>query len=355
MKKDIIFFTIVTLLVGWSFFAFSYDLTAMTGRSLFDGWATSLSLSLSITIECSQDNVDVDDNGVLDFSVACVDTNIMNITGLDTAWNGSINLYESSFPTSWDDSTPPTTLVQTAIKYFELNVTGHTEGTYTIFFNLTSAEMGNVAASSVKLFVYNTSWSGLTTTVLDSNSNPRQFSAVTTHFSRFLIGGAAPSSGSSGSVSGGSGSATNPYSSKESRIEEIPEEKSEDAKLPIRPETLIGGAEEVKIEEKEKEGITKGFGLEFDYGIGILLALSLVVLVWLFALRKPYHIEHIKRSNFVKNVNPMVLLFASIIAFTFSASHTGAVIGPISGNLGISMILGVVFLIEAFILFHIRK
>lgn len=349
MKKDIIFFAIVTLLVGWSFFAFNYDLTAMTGRSLFDGWATSLSLSLSITIECSENNVDVDDKGVLDFTVSCVDSNILNITGLNTAWNGSVNLYGSSFPTQWDDSQPSNTLVETSIKYVELNVTGHTEGSYTIFFNLTSAEMGNVAASNIRLFIYNTSWSALTTTVLNANSNPRQFSAVTTHFSRFLIGGAAHSSVSSGSVSGGSGSAMNPYSSKESKIEEKPEEKSENVELPTKPETLIGSVEKVRIEEKES--VKSSY--KTDYGVGILIALSFVILVGLFAIRKP--IEHVKRSNFVRSVNPMVLLFASIILFTFSASHTGAVIGPISGNLGISLILGVVFLIEAFILFHIKK
>ena len=355
MKKDIIFFTIVTLLVGWSFFAFNYDLTSITGRSLFDGWATSLSLSLSITIAASNDahaSTGVPASGNVTFSNLTVSNNITKITGLSEGLEVIINIYSSTLPISWDEPSPASTVVSSSIRYIELNVSNQSLGSYTIFFNLTSAEMGNIAASSVRLFVFNDTWKTLTTTVVDGTTDPRQFSAVTTHFSKFLIGGAVSSSGS-GSVSGGSGSAMNPYSSKESKIEDKSEGKSEDAKLPVNPETLIGGVEEVKIDEKEKEGVKNSYKL--DYGIGILLVLSLVILVGLFAIRKPYSIEHVKRSNFIKNVNPMVLLFASIILFTFSASHTGAVIGVVSGNLGISLVLGVVFLIEAFILFHIKK
>jgi len=108
-------------------------------------------------------------------------------------------VYGNSTPTGWSS------LSTTVFNYFEININQSTTGgSYTIYFNIPSTMLGSTPASDIRLYVYESSgWSALTTTVINSNTDPVQFSALTTHFSRFAVGKVISSSAVS-STSGGS-------------------------------------------------------------------------------------------------------------------------------------------------------
>ncbi len=153
----------------------------------------------------SEENV-VDENGDSIFNDTTIKEIINKISNLPVGASVNTTLYNNTKPSNW--ITPSSTLVETTFKYFEVAVNESTSGgSYTIYFNLTSAELGSTNANDIRLFIYeNTEWEELTTNVIDSSSNLLSFSAITTHFSQFLIGkkGSGETPVPTGGVVGGS-------------------------------------------------------------------------------------------------------------------------------------------------------
>ena len=77
---------------------------------------------------------------------------------------------------------------------------------YIIYFNIPQSVLtaNGVSATDIRLFVLEgTSWVELSTTLIDSSSDPVQFSAITTHFSNFVAAEKVASSPVGGSSGGG--------------------------------------------------------------------------------------------------------------------------------------------------------
>ncbi len=354
MRKDIFIFAVLLFIVVVFTFTLNFNLDV---SRFFAGWATSQTFSISITVVCGENGV-TDGGGVLDFSNQCTSSLIGNITGLTPGLNASLTIFDSSLPSAWGISKPGADIVLTEILYFDLNVTGEGTGNYTIYFNLTSSQIGSSNINNIRLFTYNTSWEELSTTVLDSTNDPRSFSAIINHFSRFLIG-EEPSASPEVSATTSGGGTRLPNRVRITRPEEKPSaEPEEKIPEPIIEFKEIMPDEKPQEEEKESPSLLVGLPLlRADIGLALMLLVSFIVLM-IFMHQRQEAIRHtVKRKSrdIFENVNPVILLFAAIISFTFSASATGSVVGSFASNISYSLVLGLVFLIEAFIFFHFRK
>jgi len=168
----------------------------------------SKSVSFSVASEIVE-NLDVDENGDVEFTDLSVKETIEKVSGLPTSATVTAVNFNSTKPSSWTE--PSSNTVETALKYFEINVSEATSGgSYTINFNLTQSELGSTSASSIRLYTFESDWQELSTSVLDSSSDPASFSATTTHFSQFLIGEKstpASTTPTGGTISGSTGGA----------------------------------------------------------------------------------------------------------------------------------------------------
>ena len=190
-----------------------------------NGSATQGTTSLSFNLIASQINATTNASAIVNFSKPAVAAVISRIEGLAPGQNVSIYLMGKGFPSPWTESEPTASEAgNTKFEYLEIAVNNATSGgSYTIYFNLSQSNLGNVEPADVRLFVYDSGWDELSTTVIDGNSDPAQFKGTTTHFSKFLIaekaaggsgggdpGGAGrPGGGSGGGAGGGRGAPKN--------------------------------------------------------------------------------------------------------------------------------------------------
>jgi len=157
--------------------------------------------------EESDDNRD----GEIEFSDETINRLLVKLSNLPSGSSANTTLYNQTIPSDWE--TPSSNVVESVLHYFEINVNESTSGgSYNIYFNLSSAELGSISANDISAFIYeNGNWGELSTAVIDSSSDPISFSAVTTHFSDFLIGKRAattpPTGQAAGGVSAGAGGA----------------------------------------------------------------------------------------------------------------------------------------------------
>jgi len=172
-----------------------------------DSKATTGSFGVKIFIGSKEQNVESQSNGNITFSNDNVKQVITLVSGLNPAGGkANISLFNGTFPSEWDTNIPTLNEVNSRIRYFELNVTNQSTGSYKIYFNLSQSELNSISPANIRLFTFESSWSELSTTIIDSSSYPAQFYAVTTHFSKFLIGEKVSSESSSvSSVTGSSG------------------------------------------------------------------------------------------------------------------------------------------------------
>ena len=202
MKKIILLITILILL---SLFLVS-NLTKFDKDSEILGKAVSVLASLSIEIMYTEEYV-VNESSNVTFSDPDANRKIKSVTELIPNTKVNFTSYGRTFPQSWDEPEPTENEVKKSFKYFELSVSNNAEGSYKIYFDISQNALGTTHPNDVRLFVYESGWSGLPTAVIHASS-PIELYAVTTHFSKFLIGEItteASSEESSGSGSSGGG------------------------------------------------------------------------------------------------------------------------------------------------------
>ena len=204
MKKKTIFLATILLLYLFSLLFIFSPQVKIVGNAVIDGLATFGSASLSLSVVNQAAEVKVPSSGNVTFNDTAVNQRITTISGLQEGQHANITLFGVQFPSSWTESEPNSSQAGSAkIEYFEVVMNYTTSGgSYTIFFNLTQAELGSLPAANISLFVFETNWTNLSTTVIDGSSNPAQFYAVITHFSKFLIA-QKPATGGGGTESGG--------------------------------------------------------------------------------------------------------------------------------------------------------
>jgi PGF-pre-PGF domain-containing protein len=199
--------------------------------------------SFGVTVFIGTQQKDVACTSQLIFSNTAVREIITSVENLSAAGcKANITISNSTLPASWNISGPAASKVSTAIKYFELNITNQSTGSYEIHFNLSQSDLNLITTSNVKLFIEDSDWTELTTKIVDNSGFPVSFFATTSHFSRFLIGekpavagpGVGGISGATGSLGRGGG-----------KIQEKPIEK------PPEPIHIPSSLFDVKVEVPE--------------------------------------------------------------------------------------------------------
>jgi len=175
--------------------------------------ATSGSTTLSVSLVVCEREVTVDALGAVVFSNSILNSIIPSINNFVAGQKISSCLQGKGFPSNWTEPEPTSSEVgSTKFEYLEIAVNNDTSGgNYSIYFNLSQSTLGNVSESDVRLFIFDSGWEELTTTVINGTSDPASFYGTTTHFSKFLLAEKAAeqaeeSGGQPGSSSGSGGS-----------------------------------------------------------------------------------------------------------------------------------------------------
>src|SRR3989344_3503495 len=121
--------------------------------------------------EESDDNRD----GEIEFSDETINRLLVKLSNLPSGSSANTTLYNQTIPSDWE--TPSSNVVESVLHYFEINVNESTSGgSYNIYFNLSSAELGSISGNDISAFIYeNGNWGELSTAVIDSSSDPISF------------------------------------------------------------------------------------------------------------------------------------------------------------------------------------
>ena len=181
---------------------------AFSGTAIIDASAVQETASLTLSLTCQERSLTPTALKV-DFQLFCFRGPVTNITGLTPSWEVNLTLLGSAFPSSWSEPEPTTSQVGERFEYFEVVTNASTTGgSYDVHFNLSQAALGSVSPNNVRLFIFDTAWTALPTTVV-SAADPALFIGTTTHFSKFLIGeipvAAAPEAAPATAAGGGGG------------------------------------------------------------------------------------------------------------------------------------------------------
>ena len=247
-EKNVILLGILFSLLG-SFFLIYGDngnYLDVIGRSIFDGWATQSTTGVSITVFAQQLDIPVPDNGVVVVNLSSDgDTGITKIANLTAGLAVNISIYGDSYPSVWTEAEPNATQAgSNKIEYIEIVVNASTNQSdgYEVHFNITQAQLGDIAPDNISLYIYNdtsAAWQNLTTRVINGTTDPAQFFSIIPHFSKFLIaekpvqnvGGGADTGGTpiqTGTPGGGGGAPK-----KITAIEKEPNDVEEEVPEPI--------------------------------------------------------------------------------------------------------------------------
>ncbi|MDP3640803.1 MAG: hypothetical protein Q8R53_06435 [Nanoarchaeota archaeon] len=187
---------------------------ALSSNAVIDTSAVQETASLTLSLTCQERTLTLTTLRV-DLSLFCFRGPVTNITGLIQNWEVNLTLLGSAFPSSWSEPEPTTSQAGKRFEYFEVVINASTAGgSYDVHFNLSQATLGSVSPNNVRLFIFDTNWTALPTTV--RSTDPALFFGVTTHFSKFLIGekptAAAPEAAPAAAAapSGGGGRAVAP-------------------------------------------------------------------------------------------------------------------------------------------------
>lgn len=266
-RNELLF--LVLLAVFFSFTSFILSLLPLQNTGIHGG-ATSETVSLSLTISAEETNLSVPASGTIVPSNAYVLERVTQVTGLTQGWGVNVTLFGTGFPSSWTETQPNSNQIgNNIIEYMEIGMNASTDGgSYRIYFNATSSQLAGVHPKNISLLVFDTAWTNLTTVVVNSNTDPRQFYGVTSHFSKFLIAqkpassteGSGESSGGSDSGSGGGSSGSGGggggggSSGRKKAVEEVEEDEEEEEEIetPIKPIHKPSDLFDVSIEIPEK-------------------------------------------------------------------------------------------------------
>ncbi len=243
---------------------------------------TFLSSKLYFTIgSTTENNVTTPASGTVTFTDPAIQATIPQITGLTAGWIVNASVYGETNP-GW------TAPQNTGLSFIEISVDQSTAGgSYTIFFNIAQSVLtaNGIAAADVRLFVLDgASWTELTTTVVDGAADPVEFSAVTSHFSRFVAAEKVATTTTTTETTGGGGrrttpsvvvitpTPTTPVEEEEEIIPAVPEETVTPPTTPATP-----GAEGDEGLEDITGAVTAGQGVKNTF-IGITIALLTVII-----------------------------------------------------------------------------
>ncbi len=184
MKKIILLITILL-----SFFLISNLILQRSNseENKIQGRVVSEQASLSINLIYFEQQT-AGESGNVTFSDPDTNRKIKSIEGLCRDMEVNYTGYGDSFPQDWDEPEPTENEVKKSFIYFELDATNCSKESYKIYFDIFQDALGTIHPNDVLLFVYESGWSDLSTAVVHCASDPIGFYAVTTHFSRFLIG-----------------------------------------------------------------------------------------------------------------------------------------------------------------------
>ncbi len=185
-KKTEILLVIFLLLFISGFFIIQTPST-ITKIFLIDSRAIQQNVVLSVTITGSAEEAMDSTTGTVQPTDTMIKQTIPKITGLPINSSIKIRVY-TNYTTPEAFTAPSTTQVATVFNYINITLNTTLLGTATIHFNLTQSEIGITDPDDIRLYKYSTSWTELTTTVIDGTSDPASFSAETDSFSPFLIG-----------------------------------------------------------------------------------------------------------------------------------------------------------------------
>jgi len=164
-------------------------------------------------------------DGYLIFDDPEINKFVQNISGLNSDWTTNFTLYNNITPSGWEAPTN----VREEMFYFEISVNtlDDTTGAYTMYFNLSSSQLGEVSQNDIRGFFFdNNLWNELTTTIENGNVDPIEFSVALTHLSRFLIAEKSTTQPSGAGTSGageGSGGGGVQIPKKEEKVPTPPE------------------------------------------------------------------------------------------------------------------------------------
>lgn len=278
--------------------------TVLDGDSVLDGEATSQTQILNIFVKCEARNIPATSAEQINFTrVNCADKIVTNVTNVSISSKANLTVYgNTAYPSEWGESRPSNTIMPSLFRAFELNVSQITAGNYTVFFNLTkNYQLGSVGVNNVRLFWYNGSkWTNLSTTVVDNSTDPVTFYAITTNFSKFLIGGIEINdtttttivTTTSGGSSGGGGGGGSGGSSGGPTFITPPEEGEEDETSPPEAPSDTEAPSSETEQAEDANPLTKlisGFAVvDFSkpYWQAAVIFLSLIIALLLFFLIK---------------------------------------------------------------------
>lgn len=257
-------------------------------------------------IGCQKETLIIPIAGQVIPTISCNYEHISKITGLTSHVNDNIQLraYTSSLPSGF--TAPSSTQVTTIFNYANITLNETLIGTATIHFNITQANLGSIDPDDIRLYRYDSSWTELTTTVINLTSDPAEFSATTTNFGRFLIGEKVPTAVTPPGVT--------PTPSIVSRnAGSTGSKETESIKVPPPPKPPIEPFIIPQIIKKEVEKIAKVITIEKPTGTELwLYAIAPIILISLTGLSLLYFLIKLVRKH-KKITTSIILLALSVI------------------------------------------
>lgn len=183
-KKHILLYILLIFVISGFFIV--QNPSTITKLFLFEIKAVQQNVALSITgMECSEEEINISALGEAYPTLNCNKKVISKITNLPAYSKLKLKTTYSIQPGFTD---PSSSQVSTVFNYINITLNITLTGTAIIYFNITQINLGLIDANDIRLYRYDASWIELTTTVINPTSDPAEFSATTTSFSRFLIG-----------------------------------------------------------------------------------------------------------------------------------------------------------------------
>jgi len=186
-KKELNSRILLVLIVIWLFILIINSFFSYT--SLITGRVVGLNAGTVNFYVVAREEVLIPDSGMVNFTNPIIQKTIPVIDGLKQCLGDKLNitLYEKGYP-SWSESEPVKVEVKETLKFFEITCNCSVSGQYKLFFNLSKSVLGNTNQSNIRLFVFETDWIELPTTLVSSNVDSTEFYSIVPHFSKFLIG-----------------------------------------------------------------------------------------------------------------------------------------------------------------------
>ena len=191
IKKELDSRILLSLIVIWLFILiincfFSYT-NQITGRVVGSGTGI---VNFNVV---AKEEIIIPDSGDVQFTTPKVKKIITGITGIERCRGNklAIVLYGENYP-DWSEQEPPKTEVKKKLGRFELtcncSINDTSNGNIKLFFNLSQSILGNISSNNVRLFVWETNWIELSTTINNVGPESTEFYSVVPHLSKFLIG-----------------------------------------------------------------------------------------------------------------------------------------------------------------------